>query len=42
MYAYQREGESWKLTEYVGEGVIGLPCLGMELTLEQIYAGVVE
>lgn len=42
VYAYQRQGESWKLTEYVGEGVIPLPCLGMELTLDEIYAGVVE
>lgn len=42
VYAYERGGERWKLTEYVGEGVIGLSCLGMDLPLEQIYAGVVE
>ena len=42
VYACGREGERWKLTEYVGEGVIALPCLGMELSLEEIYAGVVK
>lgn len=40
VYAYAREGASWTLTEYVGEGVIPLPCLGLELSLGEIYAGV--
>lgn len=39
-YAYTREGTSWKLTEYVGEDVIPLACLGLELRLGEIYAGV--
>lgn len=40
VYAYQREGASWQLTEYAGEGIIPLPCLGLGLALDDIYAGV--
>lgn len=40
VYAYQREGETWNLTEYVQNGVIPLPCLNTELTLNEIYDGV--
>ncbi len=40
VYAYAHEDASWKLTEYIGEGVIPLPCLGLELSLGEIYAGV--
>lgn len=40
VYAYERDGESWKLTQYDGAGVIPLTCLGIELNLDEIYAGV--
>ncbi|GAA5531783.1 Uma2 family endonuclease [Deinococcus aluminii] len=42
VYAYQRQGECWELAEYVGQGEIGLPCLAMTLSLDEMYAGVLE
>ncbi|WP_345461088.1 Uma2 family endonuclease [Deinococcus carri] len=42
VYAYQRQGESWELAEYVGQGEIELPCLKVSLSLNEIYAGVLE
>ncbi|WP_345457361.1 Uma2 family endonuclease [Deinococcus aluminii] len=40
VYAYQREGGKWALTELVGQGSLPLRCLGRTLTLDEIYAGV--
>jgi Uma2 family endonuclease len=40
VYAYGREGERWNLTEYEGQGEIPLPCLNMNLALDEIYDGV--
>lgn len=39
VYAYQRQGEDWHLTEYV-QGEIPLPCLGLCLRLDEMYAGI--
>lgn len=40
--AYQRQGERWRLTEYDGQGEVPLPCPGHTLTLDEVYAGVLE
>lgn len=40
VYAYQREGTSWQLTDYASQGIIPLPCLNLTLSLNDIYAGV--
>ena len=37
---YQRVGDGWQMRELRGEGALGVPCLGLELTLEDIYGGV--
>jgi hypothetical protein len=42
VYAYQREGDGWNLTEYVGQGDIPLPCLGTSLPLNEIYEDVLD
>ncbi len=40
VYAYQREGKTWKLEELASSGSLDLPCLGRSLTLDEIYADV--
>ena len=40
IYAYERQGEAWALTELKGGGEIALPYLGRTLSLEEIYVGV--
>lgn len=40
VYAYSRQGERWELTEHVVKGEIPLPCLGLTLSLDDIYDGV--
>lgn len=40
VYVYQREGERWQMMEYAGDGLIPLPCLGAELSLDEIYDGI--
>ncbi len=40
VYAYQRDGQSWKLSELASTGSVALPCLGRSLNLDDIYAGV--
>ena len=42
VYAYQREGEEWHLREVAGEGEVGVPCLGVSLSLDDIYRVVIE
>lgn len=42
VYAYSREKGGWALQELSGTGSIPLPCLGRELTLDEIYAGVLD
>lgn len=42
VYAYQREGAGWNLTEYVGQGDIPLPGLGIPLSLDEIYEDVLD
>lgn len=37
---YWREGEEWRVMDYVQDGVIPLPCLQGEVSLEQIYRGI--
>jgi Uma2 family endonuclease len=38
---YQRGADSaWSLREYVGDAVIALPTLGIEVPLDEVYAGV--
>lgn len=39
---YRRAGEQWNMQEIVQDGEIVIPCLGMALTLEDIYGGVLE
>lgn len=40
VYVYARGEQGWKMTEYVEQGVISLPYLNAEITLDQIYDGV--
>ncbi|MEF2279116.1 Uma2 family endonuclease [Deinococcus sp. YIM 134068] len=40
VYVYQRDGGRWGMTEYAGDGLIPLPCLGAELSLDEMYDGV--
>lgn len=40
VYAYQRQGDAWNLTEYEGQGDVPLPCLGISLSLDEIYEDV--
>ncbi|CAM3689511.1 Uma2 family endonuclease [Deinococcus frigens] len=42
VYAYQRDGPKWNLSELSGGGEVQIPCLGRTLTLDEIYAGVLE
>lgn len=42
VYAYMRRGTEWVLQELVGNGEIALPCLGRALSLEEIYANVLD
>ncbi|WP_041436195.1 Uma2 family endonuclease [Thermus oshimai] len=37
---YFRQGEGWLYRLWEGEGVVEVPCLGAELSLEAIYEGV--
>jgi hypothetical protein len=37
---YFRQGEGWLYRLWEGEGVVEVPCLGVELSLEAIYEGV--
>ncbi|PNY81389.1 Uma2 family endonuclease [Deinococcus koreensis] len=39
VYEYQR-AQGWKLREVVGSGEVGVPSLGLGLTLDDIYGGV--
>lgn len=41
VYPHQREGTEWVLRELVGEGEIHIPCLGLRISLDDVYAGVV-
>ncbi len=38
VYAYHRDGQSWKLSELASTGAVDAPCLGHRLTLDDIYA----
>lgn len=40
VYLHQREGGDWRLQEVVGEGEIHIPCLGLSLSLNELYEGV--
>lgn len=42
VYEYQRAGNEWRLREVAGTGEASVPCLGMNLSLDDIYAGVIE
>ncbi|MBZ9711695.1 Uma2 family endonuclease [Deinococcus multiflagellatus] len=42
VYAYGRQGEEWTLSEFTGPQPIPVPCLGLALTLDDLYAGVIE
>ena len=37
VYAYQRGPEGWAMREWVGAGDIPVPCLGTNLTLDDVY-----
>ena len=39
---YQRVGDGWQMRELRGSGHIGVPCLEMDLTLDDLYGGVLE
>lgn len=40
LYLYQREGDDWRLQELVKEGEIHIPCLGLSISLNELYEGV--
>ena len=40
VYAYERRGDAWTLTELKGGGEIALPCLGCCLSLDDVYRAV--
>lgn len=37
---YARAAEGWQMREVVQEGGVSVPCLGLTLTLEDVYGGV--
>ncbi|TME35647.1 MAG: hypothetical protein E6I75_11570 [Chloroflexi bacterium] len=37
-----RQGDDWQLELIIGEGVIPLPCIGGELSLDDIYGRATE
>jgi Uma2 family endonuclease len=42
LYAYERRGETWVLSELKGRGEIALPCLGRSLSLDEVYRAVLS
>lgn len=42
VYEYQRAEGEWRLREVAGEGEVSVPCLGLSLSLDDVYGGVVE
>ncbi|WP_420596154.1 Uma2 family endonuclease [Deinococcus sp.] len=42
VYAYQRRGGEWVLSDLQGQGQIELPCLNRSLSLDEIYAGLLS
>ncbi|WP_264778460.1 Uma2 family endonuclease [Deinococcus aetherius] len=42
VYEYQRAGDEWRLREVAGAGEVGVPCLDLSLSLDDVYAGVLE
>ena len=40
VYEYQRTADGWQLRELVDEGEIHIPCLGITITLDDVYDGV--
>ncbi len=40
IYAYEREGQSWKLRELIGGGSAPVPCLNRSLSLDEVYRNV--
>jgi Uma2 family endonuclease len=42
IYAYERRGDEWVLTELRQAGEIALPCLGRRLSLDEVYIGVLS
>ncbi|WP_226342386.1 Uma2 family endonuclease [Deinococcus sp. AJ005] len=42
VYAYQRDGQQWNLSEVSGSGEVQIPCLGRVLSLDDIYGGVLS
>lgn len=42
VYEYQRAGDEWRLREVAGQGEVGVPCLDLGLSLDDIYGGVIE
>ncbi len=36
---FTREGESWRESYWEGEGVVDLPCVGVRMTLDEVYDG---
>ncbi len=42
IYAYERQGEAWQLSDFKDQGQINLPCLNYSLTLDEIYIGVLK
>ena len=39
IYAYERRGSDWVLSELQGTGEVSLSCLGTALSLDQVYIG---
>jgi Uma2 family endonuclease len=39
---YKRDGANWKFEVFTDSGEFDIPCLDTKLTLEQIYAGLLE
>ncbi|WP_102126807.1 Uma2 family endonuclease [Deinococcus planocerae] len=42
VYEYQRAGDEWRLREVAEAGEVGVPCLSLSLSLDDVYAGVLE
>ncbi|GAA5511641.1 hypothetical protein Dcar01_00353 [Deinococcus carri] len=38
----QRTADGWEEVELAGEGTISIPCLNTLLTLDEVYAGVLD
>ena len=42
VYEYQRDEDDWQLREVAGTGTVDIPCLGLSLSLDDVYGGVID